>query len=266
MSSTTARCGFLIPAVGDLADETLYYDNNITILEAELPSLIVGSLPGSGNYNGRVRSLSVAAVGNYAPPFPEQTYCYNAGAWIPVGAFGTKVRLKEAYNPVSNGSSLATVNGPGEVFETNPMTGFSSVSVTPNTVLHFSCQFVMTSNFNNSGSGDQVFTGSFNIFLNPNSGTQPTPTTPGAIRLSFPVVVSSSNGSNGSTFSSSDYNPFYGELLYVPGVSSAANWGASAYLSATYSQNANGNNASVQDGGAFNTLTSGILVRNIGLM
>lgn len=228
MSSST-RVGFLVPGVNDFADEGIYYDNNVTTYEAELPSVISPSLPGSGNYSGQIRTVALASPGSYAPAIPEQTYMWNGTAWLPVGAFGFKNDLN-TYSYLSDGSPVAA-NGT-EVFQSVATPGFSAISALPNQVLRFSCN-ISTRSAMSGTPGSTIFNGKFNIFINPASGVQPNPTTPGAIRLSFPLVNSDDGDAVFSAGTDASTHYHYGELLYLTTVAAQATLGISAYLSAT---------------------------------
>lgn len=230
MSSTT-RVGFLIPVVSDLADEIPYYDNNVTVYEAELPSIINPSLPVSGNYVGRVQTINNPASG-VNPALPQQNYVNTASGWTNFGAFGYKKQV--ASQPgvsVSSQQTLPITNGP-EVFAPIPMDGISSVQLTPNTSYRFHCELNQNwgGGFSSGQPGPSLgFTGKMNLFINPTNPAQPTPTTPGAVRLSTPIVTSDKNVGNYQVLGDSHYC----ELLYSPNVSSAVTAGLAAYISAT---------------------------------
>lgn len=234
---TTTRVGFLIPAVTDNADETLYYANNITILENELPS-IISTLPGSGSYTGQVKTSSVTTSDTYSMNYPEANNLWNGTAWQRIGAFG----FKEDFIGQSNPGSGNRISSSGiEVFDTAPLPGFNTVTLNPNSLTRFSCGVQITTS--NSGGGNSgIFTGKFNIFINPGSQVQPTPTTPGAIRLSFPILASDDRLATFVNY----FNYNFGELI-LPRQASVVTpgtiWGASAYLSTTLTNDTNGTRA-----------------------
>jgi len=228
MSSTT-RVGFVIPAVTDFADETIYFDNNVTKYEAELPIVVAGSLPSSGNYTGRIRALDTAAV--TSPPQPEYPfdgYMHNGTSWIRCGSAGTRRNCTRKVP--GNGSSLPSTTS-SEVFQPSPMPGFSVVTVNAGQVLKFCCNYNVKWYSTNSQSLSLV--GALNVFINPSSSSQPTPTTPGVVRLSDPIVYSDDYfaGNNFSGTADGYFESFYSEFFYL--TTSTGTLGVSAYLSAT---------------------------------
>lgn len=219
MSSVT-RVGFLIPAVNDQADEILYHDSNIPTYEAELPSLVVGSLPVVSNYAGRIRALNNPQTTN--PPFPSLPYdefVYTGSAWIPYSSAGLKRQLNTA--TFGNSGSVNT-SGP-EVFS-SVMPGFSAMDAQAGSIIKFMVMVHLAANGN-----DTTFNGKLNIFVNPTSSGQPGPLTPGAARLSFPMVESSDIYAYTGTTAPLD--AFYGEMLYPSTYTGTI--GVGAYLSAT---------------------------------
>lgn len=224
MSSVT-RVGFTIPAITDFADEIIYHDNNITVYENELPSLVQASLPVSGNYAGRTAVLNNPQTSN--PPFPSMPfdeYLYNGSAWIPVSSAGLRRLLT---NYVIGDSSPIASAGP-EIWSA-VIPGFSQIDVQAGSIIKFSVMGHLAFSYNGGTGGTPRFNGKFNIFLNPNSSAQPGPLTPGAPRLSFPIVESDDSYLNSGHANPVD--PFYGELLYAASV--AGTIGVGAYLSVT---------------------------------
>lgn len=225
MSSTT-RVGFAVPAVGDFADEIAYYDNNITTYETELPSQVVASLPISGNYGGRVRAINNPQVTSPpAPNMPYDEYIYTGSAWIPYSAAGLKKQITN--NNMSDGSAV-TPNGSTEVFG-SAMPNFSQISVVNGQIVKFMCNVTLIDNAPQGNDAGFGFTGKFNIFVNSNSSSQPGPLTPGATRLSFPILESDNAYSNGKLDGAMDN--FTGDLLYPATYTGTI--GVGAYLSAT---------------------------------
>lgn len=230
MSSTT-RVGFLIPAVTDMADETLYYNNNVTVLENELPSQIASSLPVTGNYPGRIQTVMNNPVG-MNPSIRRQNYVYTASGWANFGAFGYKKQVLS-----QSGVSVSTQQNPPttsstEVFASVAMDGISAITLQPYTAYRFHCQLNQPwfGGFSSGNPGPSLgFTGKMNIFIDPTSGTQPTPTTPTAVRLSSPIVESDKNVGNYQVTGEGHYC----EFLYAPNVSATVTAGFAAYISAT---------------------------------
>lgn len=261
MSSST-RVGFLIPASTDFADEGLYYDNNVTTYEAELPSNLSLTLPGSGGYTGQIRTVALASPNSYAPANRFENYVWNGTAWIPMGAFGFKKNLN-ANASLQPGAYVASSGT--ETFESTPVPGFSAIQVGPNQAVRFSCNVSTNSAQSGGGTGSNstIFNGKFNVFINPNSGSQPTPTTSGAIRLSFPLLLSDdTDAAFSGPPSSLQYN--YGELIWLPNVGARTTLGVAAYLSSTLTQDGSGTRVY---GGAFtaaNISSSSILVETMG--
>lgn len=265
MSSST-RAGFLIPAVTDFADEGLYYNNNITTYEAELPSVLSSSLPGSGNYTGQIRTVNLASPGSFAAANPEQTYAWNGTAWVSMGAFGFKKNLNSNVS-LHDGGGVASSGT--ETFQASAIPGFTSIQVGPNNLLRFSCNIQTRSA--EVGGGNQssnIFNGKFNIFINPASGVQPTPTTPGAIRLSFNIVCRDDwDATTFPTFAGDSVIYHYGELIYLPSVSSQTTMGVSAYLSSTLTGNDGaGTHLYGEQFTAANIYNSSIVVETMGQM
>lgn len=258
MSSTT-RVGFVIPGVNDFADEGTHYDNNVTTYEAELPSNLSASLPGSGSYTGQIRTVALSAPNFYSAPRPYQTYMWNGSFWQQIGAFGFKDDLN-AYDPLQPGDYVASTGT--ETFQANPIPGFSTIQVGANQAVRFSCN--ITTNSIQSNSGSSIFTGKFNIFVNPSSATQPTPTTPGATRLSFNLVHSDDGDSVFMSPAPDSVQYHYGELLWAPNLSSPTTIGVAAYLSATFTDDGIGTR---EYGGSFTAAgisTSNIMVEVMG--
>lgn len=225
MSSTT-RVGFNVPAVGDFADEIAYYDNNITTYENELPSIVVASLPTSSNYAGRIRALNNAQVANPpSPNMPYDEYVYTGSAWIPYSAAGLQKRFSNAN--LSDGSSVTSSGA--EVFG-SVLPGFNQIVVQSGSVVKFMCD-VTLANDTPAGNGFG-FNGKFNIFINPNSSSQPGPLTSGAVRLSFPIAESDNFYTNSKLDGGLDN--FTGDLLYASTTSGTI--GVGAYLSCTYAE------------------------------
>lgn len=229
MSSTT-RVGFVVPAVGDFADETIYFDDNITTYENELPVPMAISPPATGNYAGRCRAYDVAAV--TSPPQPEYPFysmLYNGSSWIPLGSAGT--RRNCAKNTAGNGSSLPNTSS-SEVFQPSPLPNFSGINVTAGQVIKFCCNYDI--GWYSTTGQTMTITGAFNIFIDPNSATQPTPTTPGVIRLSDVVSFGddyyAGNDLSGGIGHGS-FEGFYSELFYL--ATTTRTIGVAAYLSAT---------------------------------
>lgn len=232
MSSTT-RAGFLIPAVGDMADETLYYDNNITgVLENELPSQRYNVLPVTGNYNGRIQTINNSGASGINPGLSRQNYVYTASGWANFGAFAFKKQLySQTGVSVSSQQAIPVTSGP-EVFASVPMDGIASISLVPGTAYRFQCEVnqYWSGGFSSGQPGPTLgFTGKMNLFIDPTSGTQPTPTTPTANRLSAPIVTSDKNVGNYQVTGVSHYC----EMFYAPDVGSPITAGLAAYMSAT---------------------------------
>lgn len=230
MSSTT-RVGFVVPDVTDLADQITYYDNNVTVYETELPSQMVTTLP-TTNYNGQVRTQNVAQnTSNPSPQKPYFTRLYNGG-WVNIGGAGTRANSQLDTPNVTNNY----VNASGtEVFDPSPLPGFTSVQSYAGGIL----KFCFTAHLDLHFSGNAVVNGKLNIFLNPNSSSQPNPSTPGVIRLSSPCILESQNSElviGDSLNYCTDH--FYGEMLYA--CTSTMVMGAAAYFSATATGNSSG--------------------------
>jgi hypothetical protein len=263
MSSTT-RVGFVIPGINDFADEGVYYDNNVTTYEAELPSTLSVSLPGTGSYTGQIRTVALASPNSYEPARPYQTYVWNGTAWIPVGAFGFKKDLN-AYFDLGDGNPVASSGV--ETFQSAATPGFSAIQVGPNQTVRFNCN-VSTRSAEVSGTGNNsaIFNGKFNIFVNPTSGAQPTPTTPGAIRLSFPLVCSDDNDATQSSLGAQSTHYHYGELLYLPSVAGLTTMGVAAYLSSTLTKDDVGTHIYGEVFTAANVYNSTIVTETLGEM
>lgn len=228
MSSTT-RAGFLIPAVSDFADETIYFNDNVTKYEAELPIVMAGSLPSSGNYAGRIRAIDTAAV--TSPPQPEYPfdgYFHNGTSWVRLGSAGTRRNCTRKLP--GNGSSLPATTGV-EVFQPSPIPAFSVVTVAAGQVLKFCCSYNIKW-YSPSGQSLRLV-GALNLFIDPNSSTQPTPITPGAIHLSDPIVYSDDYYAGNNLVGQGDgrFESFYSEFFYL--ATTTRTVGVSAYLSAT---------------------------------
>jgi len=242
MSSTT-RVGFTIPARTDFADETIYFDNNVTIYENELPIPMALTPPVSGNYAGRMRAYDVAAV--TSPPQPEYPFysmLYNGSGWVPSGSAGARRNCTRTVP--GNGSSLSPTTS-SEVFQSNPMPGFSSISVTAGQVLKFCCSYNVK--WFSTTTQSLKLNGAFNIFINPNSSSQPIPTTPGAVRLSDPIVFSDDffAGNNSGGTANGYFETFYSEFFYL--VTATGTIGVSAYLSATFDSMSGGDFIGIYD-------------------
>ena len=232
MSSST-RVGFLIPAATDQADEGLYYNNNITTYEAELPSNLSSSLPSSGSYTGQIRTIALASPGSWAPKNRFETYVWNGTAWVNLGAFGFKNDMNTR-TPLGDGGYISSSGS--EVFQPAPCDDLTAFQVGPNQLVRFSCNVTTDAQMPGAPTfGSNFFVGKFNIFINPNSGTQPNPGTAGAVRLSFPIVCTDDGDTAFGSLPSNDtsQNYHYGELFYLPNVSSVTTMGAAAYLSTT---------------------------------
>lgn len=248
MSSTT-RIGFTIPAVTDFADETLYFDNNVTIYENELPSVFTATLPSSGNYAGQIRVQNVAQnTGNPAPQKPYFTRLYNGTAWIPAGSAGVRT-INQTYSIPSVTGNYFSASGV-EVFDSAPIPYYTALQTYLGGVLKFCCSLHLDLKF----SSDSYINGKFNIFINPASSAQPTPTTPGAVRLSFPLI----EGKQGQ-IAFGDQNgyamaQYYGEMLYASTANTTV--GVAAYLSLT---NTDGSTAVIRPEVAPYTPSIGIL-------
>jgi hypothetical protein len=254
--SSLSRAGFLIPASTDFADETLYFDNNITLLEAELPSIISASLPGSGSYVGQVRTIALPDNGPIQPAYPFATYVWSGSAWVYIGSFGNKQSQLQQL-----GTSGVFPNAPQasgtELFSPVAITG--TIQVSPNQIIKFDIESIITSTSNSPG-GSGNLTGNINIFIDPNSATPPSTTTPGAVRLKVPVNLSDSD------FTAQTYTrfvPISGETFYDPNASTSATLGYSIYFSAI--QNANSNGAFLSGVASYNLNSIVGIIESIGL-
>jgi hypothetical protein len=250
--STTTRAGFVVPVYGsgDTADNITYYDNNITQFEAETATPVIGALPGSGNFEGRVKSISYSGPANYSAPgtlvdtYVRATVTPNAQNWI---RLGTETQLKSTGANTWNGSGPGpagiSASGP-EVFQTLPCDGaFTELFTRAGTasLYRFTCQVAL--DFSAVAANVVAkFTGAFNIFINPNPQdvsinppVQPTPTTPGVTRLSFPIWFGGdsviTNKANGQHVVSGEL--FWTSLVPQPTWPTTYAFGISAYLSAT---------------------------------
>lgn len=267
MSSTT-RVGFLVPAIGDFADETIYYDNNVTVYETELPSKIVSSLPGSGNYAGRIQTVNSPASG-LNPALPMQNYVYTGSGWANLGAFGFKKRINSQQGVSVSANQTVPITSGTEVFVSAPMDGINAIQLSPSTAYRFHCQTNDTwfGGFTSGQPGPTMgFTGKMNIFINPNSSSQPTPTTPGVVRLSAPINISDKDVGNWQVTGEGRYC----ELLYSPNTSVAQTAGLAAYISATKTDpNALaifGNNGSISGYSGFTIYPMNIKIESLGLL
>lgn len=231
MSSTT-RAGFLIPAFGDKADEILYYDNNITVLEQELPSQVVNALPGSGNYNGRIQTVNNNATAGLNPILPRQNYVYTASGWANLGAFGYKKQLYSQTGVCVTTVQNVPITSSSEVFASAPMDGITSITLNPGMVYRFHCEInqYWGGGFTSGQPGPSLgFTGKMNLFIDPTTGVQPNPLTGTAVRLSAPIVTSDKNVGNYQVTGVTHYC----ELFYNPNVANTVTAGLAAYMSAT---------------------------------
>lgn len=230
MSSTT-RVGFVVPAPTDFADEIIYFDNNITLLEAELPSQVVASLPVSGNYTGRVCTIALADSGPDQAAMPFATYVWSGTAWVFIGGFGYKDAFKQSFTSTSV-SKVPQTAGP-EVFSGSVLLSSNTIQVNPNQILRFTFQETLLT----LSEGTGQFIGYANIFINPSSATPPTPTTPGAVRIKIPINLEDCDA---NAISHVRQTYVFGEALYDPNVSASATYGISMYFSATTNINTNG--------------------------
>ena len=232
MSSTT-RVGFLIPAVGDMADETLYYDNNITgVYEKELPSQRYNALPTTGNYNGRIQTINNGTPSGLNPGLSRQNFVMTASGWANLGTFAYKKQLYSQTGVSVSSQQSIPVTSSTEQFASVPMDGIAALSLVPGTAYRFQCEVnqYWGGGFSSGQPGPSLgFKGKMNLFIDPNSSTQPTPTTPGVVRLSAPIVTSDKNVGNYQVTGQSHYC----ELFYNPDVGSNTTVGFAAYMSAT---------------------------------
>lgn len=251
MTTTTTRAGFVVAT--DNTDGTDHnitcYDNNITQFENELGTTTIGALPSSGNYEGRVAANGYSTLTGFAAPgtlvenFVRATSSPNAQNWI---SLGTSVQLKTTFGNTWNesGPSTATVNTTStEVFQSVPADGaFSELSnMQVQSCFKFSCQVALDFSQMTAATLGK-FVGKFNIFVDPtprdvsvNPPAQPTPTTPGAIRLSFPIQFGADSV---MTHATNGQHVVYGELFWTmpvpqPSWPAQVGFGVSAYLSAT---------------------------------
>jgi hypothetical protein len=230
--SSTTRAGFLIPAVTDLTDETLYYDNNVTVLERELPSQRYNALPTTGNYNGRIQTINNSTPVGINPALTRQNYVYTASGWANLGAFAYKKQLYSQPGVSTSTQQAIPVTSGAETFAPVPMDGIASVSLVPNMAYRFHCEInqYWGGGFSSGQPGPSLgFKGKMNLFIDPTSGTQPTPTTGTAVRLSAPIVTSDKDVGNYQVNGVTHYC----ELFYSPNVANPITAGLAAYISAT---------------------------------
>jgi hypothetical protein len=232
VSSLTSRLGFNVPAATDLADPSVYYNPNITILENELPSKLLSVL-GTASYDGKIQTVNESdggtTAGNYAG---RMTYGSIGGIWTPIGNFNQQAVVDTFLGWLNPTWNETTPNASGsELFEANPLdlvTGSGSTHVTSLTLPNDSIYKIeLQTIIQPSGAN---FQGNLNVFMDTTTSTQPTPATGTATKRSFPITTA-----NGTTNQSK--RSFYHSFWYTPtSTNTVATVGFSIYLSAIQGQ------------------------------
>lgn len=260
MTTTTTRAGFVVATDNtDATDHNIVcYDNNITQLEAEVGTPIQGSLPSSGNFEGRVKAINYTAPANFGPPgtlednYVRATVSPNAQNWIRIGG-SSQFRFPNGTTWGLNAANTATVTASGsEVFQSVPCDAsfiqLFNQNFNSQVTFKFVCEVAIDFSQQTAGTLGKII-GAFNIFINPvaqdtsvNAPTPPTPTTPGVVRISFPIIFGSDSV---MTHNANGQHVVNGELFWTmpapqPSWPATYGFGVSAYLSATQTNGAVG--------------------------
>lgn len=230
MSSSTSRLGFNVPAATDLADPSVYYNPNITILENELPSKLLSVL-GTASYDGKIQTVDEsnggATAGNYAG---RMTYGSIGGIWTPIGNFNQQAVAVDIFGWLNPTWNETTPNASGsELYEANPLdllfgaSHVTSLALPNDSIYKIELQTVIQP----SGA---TFQGNLNVFMDTTTSVQPTPATGTATKRSFPITTA-----NGTTNQSK--RSFYHSFWYTPtSANTVSTVGFSIYLSAIQGQ------------------------------